>query len=129
MDQGPLSSEVYDLIKGEITAEAHWSQFVRTQGYNAELESDPGRGRLSRYEIAKLNDVSQRYAHLSTWEIVDLTHEFAEWKSNQPAKGSSRPIPIGDIIDAVGRTEDKAAIVADLQERAAYDRFFQGARK
>ncbi len=128
MDHGPLSSEVYDLIKGEITAEAHWSQFIRTQGHNVELESDPGRGRLSRYEIAKLNDVSQRHAPLSTWALVDLTHDFQEWKANKPPRGSSRPIPLGDILDAAGRSDEKAAILAELEEKAAYDRFFQGAR-
>src|SRR4051794_12013200 len=44
LDKGPLSSDVYDLIKGETTAEALWSRHIRTHGHNVELISDPGRG-------------------------------------------------------------------------------------
>jgi uncharacterized phage-associated protein len=129
MDHGPLSSDIYDLIKGEVKAEALWSRYIKTHGHDAHLINDPGRGGLSKYEIAKLNDVSKRYEHLHTLALSELTHDFEEWQKNKPPKGSSRPIPIGDIIDAVGRSDDKDEIVRDLNEKSAYDRFFEGARK
>jgi uncharacterized phage-associated protein len=128
MDYGPLSSEVYDLIKGEREDEAIWSKHIRTHGNSVRLISDPGRGELSKYEIGKLNEVSQRYEAVSTWDLVETTHQFDEWIANRPAPGSCRPIPIGDIIDAVGMSQHKESIIRDLQTKAASERFFEEAR-
>ena len=128
MEHGPLSSEVFDLIKGLVTSEARWAEHIRAHGHSLQLISDPGRGKLSKYEIEKLNDVSQRHEHQNTWELVRLVQQFAEWLKNAPVQGQTRPIPTGDIIDAVGRSADKTEILADLKDKAAYDRFFEGAR-
>jgi uncharacterized phage-associated protein len=124
MDYGPLSSEVYDLIKGERSDESEWSRFIQAHGHNLELLDDPGRGSLSKYEIAKLNEVSRKYEHLTEWQIVEQTHQFQEWIDNRPMPGSSKSIPIESILDAVGMSQQKEEIMADLQEKAVYDQFF-----
>lgn len=124
MDHGPLSSDVYALITGERSDEKLWSAFIHKHGHNISLTTDPGRSELSKYEIAKLNEVSERFEHLNTWQLADKTHEFAEWQNNKPPKGSSRPIPLAAIIDALGLADKKQDIIDDLQDKAAFDRLF-----
>lgn len=127
MDHGPLSSEVYALLKGERPGEQFWAEFIHKHGHNIVLKDDPGRSKLCEYEIAKLNEVSERYEQLSTWQLADLTHGFDEWIANKPARGSSKPIPLGAIIDALGLSDKKKEIVDDLQEKAVFDRLFSDA--
>ncbi len=126
MKYGPLHSEVYDLIKGQHIDEPQWAKFFQTDGYRIELKEQPGIDTLSRYEIRKLNEVSQRYANLGDWELANLTHDFPEWKG-RVVPGTSQPIPLEDILEAVGRAEDIEEILQDAKEKAIYDRFFAGA--
>ncbi len=123
MDHGPLHSEVFDLVKGEHIQEPAWSRFFRNAGYHVERIADPGRASLSRYEIEKLTEVSERFSPLDDWQVADETHKFGEWEKNAE-KGTSRPIPFEDIIDAVGRSSDKAAILQDARDKATADRLF-----
>lgn len=58
--------------------------------------------------------------------MVDITHQFEEWRRNKPQERSSRPIPLEDILDAVGRSADKHAIIQEASDAAAFDRFFSG---
>jgi uncharacterized phage-associated protein len=126
MDYGPLSSEVYDLVKGTREDQAVWSAYIATHAKSVKLVADPGRGMLSKYEIDKLNEVSQRYEGTNTFDLVKITHAMPEWKKNEPEKGSSRLIPLGDIIDAVGMGDHKNEILQDLRQRASVSRFFAG---
>jgi uncharacterized phage-associated protein len=123
MEHGPVLSSVYDLIKGEHTGWAEWSKFLGKKGYLVELLQDPGNGALSKYEIGKLRELAGRYAEQNDWDIVEIVHELEEWKKNDPGK-SSKPIPIEDILDAIGRGADKDAILQDAHDQAAFDRLF-----
>jgi uncharacterized phage-associated protein len=122
MNNGPLHSGVYDLIKGTHPLEQLWSAHFEKIGYSVRLLSDPGVLYLSEKEISILNEVSDRYRNMDTWELVEHTHSFEEWKKNHVAN-TSTPIPIGDILDGVGiAADDKAAILNDLQELSESER-------
>lgn len=123
MDHGPLHSEVYDLMKGNHIDEPLWSRFIRKNRYHVELRDDPGVLALSRYEIDKLNEVSERYSNVDDWKLSALTHEFAEYKRNY-RKNTSSDIPFEDLIEAVGRSNDQDAILNAAKERAVIDRIF-----
>lgn len=124
MDHGPLHSEVLDLINGRHFHEPEWSKFFFREGYRVELIQDPGVGDLSRYEIDKLQEIAQRYDDFSDWQVAhEVTHGFAEWKKNW-REGTSAVIPFEDIIDAVGRSADAAAILSDVKTAAEFDRIF-----
>ena len=122
MDHGPLHGDVYNLVKGVHENTAMWSRFFSTIGYKVEATDQPDNGLLSPYEIKKLREVSEKYAPFSDVEICDqMTHTFNEWiKNYQP--GTSRPIQLEDIVDAVGRSGDKQSILDDLTELEEFDK-------
>ena len=125
MDHGPIHSEVYDLIKGGTSFEQEWSEHFQNSGYKLELTHDPGILSLSRYEIGKLNELSETYANKDEWEVANVTHDLPEYEKNYVV-GTSKKIPLEDIIEHVGRGADKEAILKDAQEKALFDSIFHG---
>ncbi|NLS93394.1 MAG: SocA family protein [Planctomycetaceae bacterium] len=123
MPHGPLHSKALDLIKGVHRQEPQWSAVFHNDGYMVVRLHDPGRSRLSRYEIEKLTEVSERYADKDDWEVARITEQFPEYKSCY-SEGSSREIPLDAIVDALGRSDDKTAILQDAADRAVADRLF-----
>lgn len=127
MDRGPLHGTIYDWIKGEGFDAREWSKHVRNSGpREVRLYGDPGNGKLSKHELDILNDISQQFVTCEDDELSDLTHGLPEYiKANKNRqRGSSRPIPIDDIIDAVGRESDKPLILQDIADNAAFDKIF-----
>lgn len=125
MDHGPLHSEVLNLINGQHIDEPDFSRNFQKVGYLIEQVKDPGVGRLSRYEIAKLQESSDRYASLGDWELAhEVTHEFEEWKRNYQ-QGTSMTICLEDIIDAVGRTAEKDSIIQNVVDETEFDELFE----
>ena len=126
MKNGPLHSEVYDLVKGEHVAEPLWSEYIRREGHEVELLKDPGVSELSAAEVRTLTTISDRYQALSEWDLVEVTHDFPEWIENYPddSENTSRTIPFDSLLNAIGLQKEKAAILDDLQETARMDRLF-----
>jgi uncharacterized phage-associated protein len=119
MKYGPVLGHIYALIKGGGSRFADWDKHIQTQGYALKLAEDPGRGKLSRGEIEKLTEISDRYRSKDRWEISDLTHDFPEWKQHWPdgAESGSYWIPWEDMIRAQGENEE--TIKAVEQEESA----------
>ncbi len=126
MKNGPLHSEVYNLLKGEHVAEPLWSEFIRRDGYEIELVKDPGVSELSAAEVRTLTTVSDRYKAVDEWDLVEITHDFPEWIENYPnqSEDTSRTIPFENLLDAIGLEKERAAILDDLQESARMDQLF-----
>lgn len=101
MDNGPLHSNVYDLIKGTDFWPSEWSEHFANEGHVVILTKDPGRQELSAYEIEKLTAVSNARREIDSWEVAESTHEFQEWKDCR-LPGSSRTIPLESLLGAVG---------------------------
>ena len=121
MDRGPVLSQLYDLILDKHARSPDWDQHFRRVNYEIELIQDPGNDHLSRYEAATLSQVSEECAGLDEWDVGLLTHDFAEWKQNEPPQGSSKPIPPRDIFRAVGREADFAGAMSQGIEEAQLD--------
>jgi len=128
MEHGPVLSGVLDLIKGEHRAWKAWSEHFKKNGYRIEVTNDPGIGKLSKYELGKLREITEQYADKNEWDMVEIVHKFEEWKKNDPGK-SSKPIPLEHILEAVGRADDTAAIEQDARDQAAFERLFAGVAK
>lgn len=124
MEHGPVLSETYDLIRGEHIRANEWTEHFEVIGYDVKLTRDPGTGRLSRYEIEKLSEVTRRFEHEWDWAVAEETHTFEEWRRNAPGD-SSTPIPVEHILEAVGRKQDIEAIRQDAEAVAAIDRVLE----
>lgn len=124
LKNGPLHSRVYNLIEGEDVAKAEWAQFFRTEHDYICRIGEPGVDSLSRYEIRKLREVEQRFQDCDTWQLVESTHEFPEWKMNypDPSENTSRVIPLQDVIEAVGGSIDAYEILQDVEEAEAIEK-------
>lgn len=125
MEQGPVLSHVLNLIKDQDAMAGQWGEFIEREDYNIHLAKDPGNDELCHYEIQKLQDVWERYRTKDEWQMVQVTHEFDEWKKNDPGK-SSKPIPLADILEAVGRKSDLEEIEKTAEQSVAFDAFFGG---
>src|SRR5665213_105911 len=116
MDNGPVLRGTYSLIKGADFHSTQWEKFFRNEGRDVHLINDPGVGKLSQQEIQKLHAISTRLSEWDDWAIAEYTHGFAEWIKNRPAKGSSNPISIDDLLEATGLADRKEQLLAN--ERA-----------
>jgi uncharacterized phage-associated protein len=110
LEHGPLHEYVYDLIreKGPPRDQRRWSQVYGSQGYLVHMKRDPGTEQLSEYERVLLAQVSATRQTKGTWEIVRETHGFPEWKN---PGCSSRPLPLRDLLDGVGRGQEADELV------------------
>jgi hypothetical protein len=124
MDRGPLHSAGFDLMQGRHTEIAWWSQFFATNKFELEMLDDPGNGDLSRREIDLLNRVRCEHELDDDWKVGEQTHDYEEFRKNQPTKGSSNTIPFRDILMAVGRDDDVEAIEKAAKEKAVFDQVF-----
>jgi uncharacterized phage-associated protein len=126
MKNGPLHSEVYDLVKGEHVAEPLWSEYIRREGYEVELSKDPGVSELSAAEVRTLTTTFDRYQTLGEWDLAEVTHDFPEWIESYPdqSENTSHTIPFDSLLNAIGLQKDKPAILNDLQETARIDQLF-----
>lgn len=129
MDNGPLHSEVYDLIKGVHDSDAEWSEFFENSSHVMILRSDPGHLELSRYEIEKLKDVSLRFRDKEIGALIDYTHDFEEWKRHFVKEGTSAWIPLDSIMEAVGLTQaQREEIKREAAVHARFSRDFVAGR-
>ncbi|CAN5903558.1 hypothetical protein BH23PLA1_BH23PLA1_06180 [soil metagenome] len=123
MKNGPVLSRTYDLIKGESGRAGEWDNYSHSEGYAVELRSEPGRGRLSKYEIEKLTEVSDRYRRLDDFDLSELTHQFPEWQRNYRSC-TSTPISWVHVLESKGREELVQMIEEDEAARRTLHEMF-----
>lgn len=121
MERGPVLKEVYELILGQHREMSLWSRFYRKERYDLLELAEPDVGQLSKYEIVKLQEVAKTYQDDDEWALVDITHKFPEWNRNAPGK-SSKPIPLSNILEAIGQVDAIDEISKEAQSLAAFDR-------
>jgi uncharacterized phage-associated protein len=128
MDNGPLHSDVYNLIKGEHVQEHIWAKHFANDGpQELRIVDEPPVGLLSKPEIAMLRKVSEMHEQYNDFELSKMTHQFPEFGKHY-AEGTSVAIPLEDVIDGVGRNQDKAEILQDLKDDDAFDKLFERIR-
>lgn len=124
MQRGPVPTDVYNCIRGHHVDMPRWNKHFRVQNYEIGLtDTEPDVGELTRYELEKLDEITRRYRDKDEWDMVQETHQFAEWIKNDPGE-SSRPISLEDILTAVGRSQDIQDIIQAEQQQATFDRIF-----
>ena len=110
MPHGPVLSMTYDHMNGALASEdGGWDTWVSDRADNAVALRDESMIRtpeddltaLSDTDLECLNDVWNEFGHWDKFKLRDYTHSSAcpEWED---PKGSSRPIPHGRLLKAVG---------------------------
>jgi len=123
MEHGPVLSHVYDLIKGEASRAGEWDRHIHTVNREVVLRQDPGRGELSRREVEKLVEVTDRYRDADDWSLSEVTHEFPEWSRNY-SEGTTSPIPWLDVLSAQGKEELVEIVERDEADHRYLDDLF-----
>ncbi|MDZ4852860.1 MAG: Panacea domain-containing protein [Pirellulaceae bacterium] len=127
MKKGPLSSPVYDLIKGEHQDSSQFAHYFRKQSRLLEMVKDPGRDELSKREIRKLIEVSTRFLDCDDDELGEITHGFEEYR-NHYIENTSTPIPLESKIEALGISEHRESILRDFESIKAWKQLVGSAR-
>src|SRR5206468_3542051 len=84
MRKGPVLSGFYDIMKGESFHSKMFERYFTTVRFYVTLSKRIGNGYLNRYEIRKLNEVSERFQSFDDDDLSEHTHEFEEWIKNKP---------------------------------------------
>jgi uncharacterized phage-associated protein len=126
LKRGPVLGRVYDLIKGQSPRAGEWGRFILTDRYEVELVGEPGRGKLSRQDVARLRAVYDRYRDLDEWALSEETHNFPEWRQHFPGGDGCADIPWEDALAAAGRADLAEDAARDERARRLFDRVFGG---
>ncbi len=125
LKNGPLHSEVYNLIQGIHIDAPKWDKHFHNSGTRkVVMHDEPSPASLSEYEIKTLIAVSEELSDKDDWEVVDLTHQFPEYRQHY-VDDTSRPIPAESIIDAVGRSQEKREILDHIGAAQQIDRLLE----
>jgi uncharacterized phage-associated protein len=127
MEHGPVLSNVLNLIRGKVAKAGEWQKFLRTspKTFSVRMVSDPGDGDLSRAIMVKLDDVFERYGDLKPFQVVELTHEFTEWRDFYK-HDTSKPIPWRSILKYQGK-EGMVRVAEENIKLQAHQRAIQKA--
>lgn len=121
LELGPILSVTYNMIKGKVAAE-QWSRHFESSGRDVILKHDPGIDELSSFDMQILDRISEQFKSYSAGQLSKFTHQFAEYKKNDPKGKTSKEIPFADILDAVGQLDQKEQIEAEERSELAVRR-------
>ena len=125
MDNGPMLSLTYNYMKKRETKKNGWSKWVSqlwggavslVRPYNPE-DLDL----LSNATLEILAKVWNECGHMTREEIVEYTHNFAEWRHPH---GSSRKIRYKDLLVALGYGKKSEEIAEELETQQQLSKVF-----
>ena len=122
MDNGPVLSRLYDLIKGKYrkdeSAQNLWNSRFIKDGYDLLLVTDRiPHSELSAFEMQILDEIYEKFENYDFNEMIAYVHQNCpEWKD---PKGSSVPIQPEEVLESIGRTPDEIEWI--LNETSAFE--------
>lgn len=123
MERGPTLSHLLNLVKQQTFGLEEWDEYIEKNNYEIHLIKDPGVGKLCRYELKKLRQVWEDRRDKDEWDVARETEQFPEWQKNECGP-SSRPIPLGDLLDAIGKRGLLEQITQNAIESIVADKLF-----
>jgi len=101
LPQGPVVSEVNDLLTGNHSAEAlttgYWGKHILCDKQNGvRMIRDPGTGRLGASHIRILERIANEFGTMTDDELGEVTHALPEYR--YPGAGGRIPIAATTIL-------------------------------
>jgi len=115
MKNGPVLSEVYDLIKGQAARAGEWDAALHTDKYEVVLCESVPLGKLTKAEGGKLAELCDRYRDTNSYDLSELTHDFAEWSEKFDAECPTPPRAIA--WESALASEGRAHLIGEVVER------------
>jgi len=122
MKMGPVLSHTLDLMGGNYDplCEGEWSGWISPkEHYCVSIKkeiTDKSFDEMSEAEMSILEKIFKEFGDWEMRKLIDYTHGFREWKN--PGIGRL-PIEYRDIFEALGKPEDKIAVLLEyLQDEA-----------
>ena len=110
MKQGPILSTTHSLLRdvGNEGDLAYWTRFIGVDGTEVFLKEDPGHGKLCKAIRAKIEEVHKRFKDVEDEELIEATHQFAEWRKSWDIRGNKGSIEFSweDALAAQGVSEE-----------------------
>jgi len=122
MDNGPVLSKLYDLIRGKYrkneNAQNLWNSRFICDGYKLVIATDRiPQGELSTFEIQILDQIYAKFIDYDFRDMIAYVHKNCpEWKDPQ---GSSVPIQPEEVLESIGRTPEEIKLI--LAETNAFE--------
>ncbi len=112
MQQGPVLSGIYDLIKSKYEDkfdQLRWDEYFLTDGYDIVSLRKDGvlDDELSEREISLLDEIDKQYHSWSWSSLIDHVHDkdkFPEWED---PRRTSFPLHVREILRSLGRSEEE----------------------
>ena len=116
MENGPVLSKTYDLMKGAALEDrAYWEQHItdaKRGEFEIKLKQKAATDHLSKTEIDTLDAIDSKFGSFSWGQLVEYCHTLPEWKN--PGK-SSVLIQVESVLAAVGKSKEE---ISEIQSQA-----------
>ncbi len=119
MDNGPVLSNLYDLIRGKSSTDEQnlWDVYFKKNNFDIIcINREISDGELCDYEESVIDEVDSKYHDYSYGQMIDEVHKkeiCPEWKN--PC-GTSIYISTADILKNIGFTDKR---INEIQENNA----------
>jgi len=121
MKQGPVQSELYDLIKE--AAHSNTGAFRVERKYFLCANAPVDEEFLSQSDMEILEQINDSYGHHDGYSLSVMTHQRESWKKNAPVTGGpqSVPIPYEDILAECCDARMRTLITDDQEARSSLE--------
>lgn len=124
LEHGPTLSRLVDFARQRRFDNIIWDEYIEKNGFEISLIKDPGQDKLSKYETDLLTKIWGENRELGEWDVAGKSEKLPEWIKNNPGS-SSKSIPFGDVLEAIGQSECLKEIQQMAAENRAAKRFFK----
>jgi uncharacterized phage-associated protein len=125
MPYGPTLSELLDLVyQRGVNHQEEWDKYIQKVGYDIRLINDPGNDMLCRYEINLLTKIWKEHQEKDAFAVAVESEKLPEFIKNNPGE-SSKPIPLKDVLAAMGIDNLLTEIEAVALEEQAANQLFK----
>lgn len=121
MDNGPVLSEIYNLImeKGNPHFQCKWDIYFQTNNYDLEMTNENiSTNELSDMEISILNKIDKKFKQHNFQDMINYTHNKKHCPEWENPNGSSVPLPIEKILKSLNIPDKEIKHIID--ERKIY---------